>query len=205
VVAALTLSACGSGPPQDAAVPSGRFPVAVSAVSFPASQRLSEHTRFTISVRNAGAKAIPDIAITITDPPYGTEAQSFGTLIGNPGPGQPPLANRSRPVWIIDQPPGPCLYSCHQGGPGGAVTADANTWALGRLAPGRTAKFTWAVTAVQPGTYSVRYQVSAALFGRKAVAVKSGPKPLTGTLRVKISQAPRQAYVNNNGQIVYTK
>jgi hypothetical protein len=202
----LCAAACGSGgPAQNAGQPSGKFPVEVSAVSFPSSQQLSEHTRLTISVRNAGRKAIPDIAVTITDPPYGTSAQSFGTLVQNSGPGQPPLASRSRPIWIIDQPPGPCQYSCHQGGPGGAVTADSNTWALGRLAPGHTAKFTWAVTAVQPGTYRVRYQVAAGLYGRQAVAVKSGPRPLSGTLQVKITHAPRQAYVDNNGQIVYTK
>ena len=28
--------------------------------------------------------------------------------------------------------------------------------------------------------------------------------PVTGTFKVKISSAPRQAYVNNNGQVVYT-
>ena len=47
--------------------------------------------------------------------------------------------------------------SCNQGGSGGAVTAYSNTWALGRLAPGATARFVWRVTAVSPGTHVVAY------------------------------------------------
>jgi hypothetical protein len=157
-----------------------------------------------IAIRNSGSRAIPDIAVTITTPPYGTSAQAFGRLIAAPSPGQPILASRSRAVWVIDRPPGSCQYSCRQGGPGGAATASSDTWALGRLAPGQTAKFDWGVTAVQPGTYKVRYQVAAGLNG-KARAVGSGNQPVQGTFTVKISPRPRQAYVNNNGQVVYTK
>jgi hypothetical protein len=109
------------------------------------------------------------------------------------------LAGRSRPVWIIDQDPGPCQYSCKQGGPGGAATAFSDTWALGRLAPGKVAKFDWYVTAVQPGKYTIDYSVAAGL----------GPQVHTagtrsGSVAVTISSAPRQAYVNNAGKTVYT-
>ena len=46
------------------------------------------------------------------------------------------VANPSRPIWIVDRAPGPCRYSCRNGGQGAAVTAYSNTWALGRLKPG---------------------------------------------------------------------
>ena len=55
---------------------------------------------------------------------------------------QPGLANPSRPIWIVDRPPGrvqrvPAQLPDGSGSPGGAVTAYSNTWALGPLAPGR--------------------------------------------------------------------
>lgn len=201
---ALALAACGgSGPRQDASEPNAQFSVKVAEASFPNLQRLSQHSHLVIAVQNTGTRTIPDIAVTITDPPYGTGAQSFGRLLSAPAAGQPILAGRSRAVWIVDQAPGPCQYSCLQGGPGGAVTADADTWALGRLAPGQTARFDWAVTAVQPGTYTVRYQVAAGLAG-KAKAVGGNNRPVIGSFHVKISQKPRQAYVNDAGQVVNT-
>jgi hypothetical protein len=200
----LVVSACGGGGPrQDANEPNKTFPVEVSAAKFPAQQRLAEHTDLVITVRNSGSDTIPDINVTITNPAYGTSAQAFGRLIAAPAPGQPILASRSRAVWIVDKPPGPCGYSCQQGGPGGAVTADQDTWALGRLAPGQSATFDWGVTAVQKGSYTVHYLVDAGLNG-KARAVGSGNQPVEGSFQVNISGKPRQAYVNNSGQVVYS-
>ena len=204
MAAGLVLSACGSGGSgQSAGEPSGSFPVQIQGATFPPAQALSEHTHLVISVRNAGSHTIPNIAVTITNPQYGTAAQAFGTLLAQPSAGQPILASRSRAVWVVDQAPGPCQYSCKQGGPGGAATAYANTWALGKLAPGRTVKFDWGLTAVQPGTYTVQYRIAAGLSG-KAKAVLSSGGPVVGQFRVQIKSAPRQAYVNNNGQIVYS-
>ena len=201
----LALSACGGGGPrQDANEPNKQFPVQISTARFPVSQQLSQHSDLVIAVKNTGGATIPDINVTITNPDYGTAAQSFGQLIAAPSPGQPILASRSRAVWVLDKPPGPCGYSCSQGGPGGAATADADTWALGKLAPGQTATFDWGVTAVHPGTFTVRYEVDAGLNGR-AKAVGAGNQPVSGTFHVTITSKPRQAYVNNSGQVVYTK
>jgi hypothetical protein len=202
VAAGLTLSACGGGSSQAANEPKGNFPVEVSQASFPSSQTLSQHTHLVIAVRNMGTATIPNIAVTVTTSPNGTAAQAFGTLIAKPPPGQPILASRSRPVWIVDQPPGPCQYSCEQGGPGAGATANSDTWALGRLGPGQTAKFDWAVTAVRPGTYRIHYVVAAGLAGRAHAVLGSRGGRVGGYLNVKISQRPRQAYVNNNGQVV---
>src|SRR5437588_7719863 len=164
IAAISIMSGCGGGQRQDVNEPSGNFPVEVSAASFPAAQRLSQHTHLVISVRNAGTRTIPDVAVTICNvtctfnpnAPYGhntpagagTAAAAFAEDLG-----MPYVANPSRPVWIVDHPPGSCGYSCKSGGPGSAVTAYANTWALGPLKPGATATFDWGVTAVRPGTH----------------------------------------------------
>jgi hypothetical protein len=204
VLAGLLVAACGGSSSPSASNPSGKFPVQVAQASFPTSQRLSQHSDLVISLRNVGQKPIPNIAVTILNPADGTAAAAFGALLPQSQPGQPVLASRSRPVWVVDQAPGPCQYSCHNSGPGGDATAYSNTWAMGKLLPGHTARFAWAVTAVQAGTYTVKYEVAAGLDG-KARAVLTSGGPASGSFRVTISSQPREAYVNNNGKIVYRK
>lgn len=193
------VAGCGSTR-QNAGEPHGRFPVSVLS-SFPTRQRLAQQARFTVMVRNTGHATIPNVAVTILNPRYGSAAQAFGALIPAGGPGQPILASRSRPIWIIDQAPGPCGYSCRQRGPGAAATAYSNTWALGRLAPGHTAVFRWRLTAVQAGVYSVEYEVAAGLNGY-ARAVLPGGAPARGRVAVRISAVPPAVTVLGNGQVV---
>jgi hypothetical protein len=204
MAAATAISACGaSHHAQDAGEHGHRtFPVAVSA-SFPALQRLAQRSRLVIDVRNTGTAAIPNVAVTITNPLYHTAAQAFGELIPPSGQGQPILASRSRPIWIVLRNPGPCGYSCRHGGAGAAATAYSNTWALGRLEPGATARFAWLLTAIQPGTYIVSYRVAPGL-SVDATAVRADGRPVSGSLRVRISSVPRQAFVENDGRVVYS-
>jgi hypothetical protein len=202
VVGCLALAACGSGARQDAHEPKGNFPVQASA-TWRTSQTLSQHTQLVITARNSGTKTVPNLAVTITDgnpsePHLGTRAQAFQELLNMPG-----LASQSRPVWIVDQAPGACGYSCRTGGPGSAVTAYSNTWALGSLAPGKSVTFDWRLTAVAPGTHYVYWQVAAGLNG-KARAITAAGGPPTGSFTVSISKAPAQAYVDNNGKVVTT-
>jgi hypothetical protein len=216
------VSACGAGPRQDASEPSGNFPVSASA-NWSSSQRLAEHTVLQIRATNTGTKAIPDVAVTICNVScsysqtalnngQGVSVQAFGYKLNMAG-----LASSSRPAWIVDQAPDPKTAPCPatvnedqyngpdfstcSGGPGGAVTAYSNTWALGRLAPGQTATFNWHVTAVQSGTHIVTWQIAAGLNGKAKAVDSSGAQP-TGSFTVNVSQAPQQAYVNNNGQVV---
>lgn len=195
-VAATGLSACGGGARQDANEPSGTFPVQVTSATFPTQQRLSQHTHLVIAIRNSGRYAIPNIAVTITDPSHGTAVSAFGQSVTGTG-----LASKSRPVWIVDTAPGACQYSCKSGGPGGAVTAYANTWAMGTLRPGQTATFNWAVTAVSPGIHTIRYEVAAGLNGKAKARTSGGVIP-SGKFLVNISHRPAQAYVNNSGKVV---
>lgn len=198
--AAVLLCACGSTAEQNAGEPQGNFPVQARS-SFPTHQRLAEATDMVVSVKNTGHATMPDVAVTITNPRYPDAAQSFGVLIPENGPGQPILASRSRAVWIVNQAPGQCGYSCKHLGPGGAATAYTDTWALGALRPGQTATFKWRLTAIQAGTYKVRYQVAAGLNGY-AKAVTAGGGPVIGTYAVTISNAPQSTYVEKNGAVV---
>jgi hypothetical protein len=192
------VAGCG-GTEQNAGEPHGKFPVSVSG-SFPASQTLAEQTSFTVRIKNVGKAVIPDVAVTVLNPKYGSAAQAFGTLIKAGSAGQPILASRSRPVWIINQAPGPCGYSCHSRGPGGAATAYSDTWALGKLRPGHTAVFSWKLTAVQPGAYTVDYEVAAGLNGY-AKAVLSNSSPARGHFDVHISSTPPTVTVQADGKV----
>lgn len=224
LAAVLAVSGCGGGSPQNAKAPSGRFPVQVSAV-FPAAQRLSEHTHLVIAVRNVGQRPIPDVAVTICNVTCtypapvgeGTSVAAFSQCVGAPGQSclqtaqSEGVANRSRPVWVVERPPegpsGSCGYSCANGGAGADTSAEANTWQRGTpLKPGGTAIFDWGLTAVAPGKFTVAWEVSGDLYGNAKAVVASGSSPCgkipCGTLPVTISSAPSETYVNDAGQIV---
>jgi hypothetical protein len=197
--AAALISGCGSAGEQNPGETHGDFPVKVTS-SFPAHQRLAQRTEMVVLVKNTGARTLPDVAVTVTNPRYGDAAQSFGLLLPENAAGQPILASRSRPVWIVNQGPGRCGYSCRHLGPGGAASAYTDTWALGALAPGHTATFKWRLTAIQAGTYTVRYQVAAGLNGY-AKAVSADRRPVSGSHVVTISSAPAGTYVENDGAV----
>lgn len=206
VAATLVLSACGGGQNQAASEPAGKFPVSVDTASFPATQRLSQHTHLVLTVRNAGHQAIPNVAVTICNVTcaypapegQGSSSQAFAADIN-----QAYLANPSRPLWIVDRGPGACGYSCRNGGPGAGVTAYSNTWALGRLAPGHSVRFDWAVTAVVAGRHRLAWEIAAGLNGKASAVLANGARP-HGTFAVDVGRAPAQSYVNNDGQIVTT-
>jgi hypothetical protein len=219
LAAVIVLAGCGSGSPQNSKAPSGRFPVQVTA-SFPAAQRLAEHTQMVVRVTNTGRRAIPNISVTICNvtckypaiPGEGTSVAPFATCVGAPGPQclqaaqSMGVANRSRPVWVVEQTPGACTasggYSCENGGAGADAADASNTWQRGSpLKPGGTAVFEWKLAAVNPGSYTVAWEVSGDLYGNAKTVLSNGSIP-RGTIPVTISRAPAQTYVNDAGQIV---
>lgn len=171
IVCLLPLSAlsagCGGGERQDKDEPKGTFAVSVEKAEFPARQRLAEPAELSIVVKNTDTRTLPDVAVTV---------DRFTSTSDQAG-----LADTQRPVWIVDR------------GPEGGETAYVNTWALGPLAPGASRTFTWKVTAIQAGTYEIKYKVSPGLAGRARVDPSSTSK---GKLRVNISRNPSQARVN---------
>jgi hypothetical protein len=181
---ACALLAVGCQQRQDAKEPRGNFPVEVSA-SFPPSQRLAKRATLSVRVRNAGAKTIPNVAVTVNSKGKGTQAEAFAQTNQQVG-----LQSRSRPVWIVDS------------GPKGGESALANTWAVGSLGPGRSTTLEWGVTPVKPGKFGIEYRVAAGLYGKARAVLQGGGVP-EGSFDVKIAQAPRQARVADNGEVVH--
>jgi hypothetical protein len=223
VLTALALVGCG-GTRQDASEPSGNFPVQVTAASFPGSQRLSEHSDMVLSVRNAGTKSIPNLTVTVCNVTCtypapageGTSVAPFAQCVAGPTPAaclraqRQGQANLSRPVWIVDKPPGPCSFSCQQGGEGAYATATSNSWQYpAPLRPGAVATFDWGVTAVAPGRFTVAWIVAAGQYGKAKAIVATGSSPCGGTpcgsFPVTITNIPAKSYVNAAGQVVQTR
>ena len=184
VVTTVLVAGCGSGPRQDADEPSGSYKLEVAAAKFPASQSIAQDSRMIVTVRNDDTKAAPNVAVTVeTDPSKaGQGTVAFGQRVDDSR-----LSDNERPVWIVNE------------GPPGGDSAATNTWALGRLGPGETKTFTWKVTAVEPGSYTLRYRVSPGLAGKAKLA--DGGRT-DGLFKVTIDDKPVPARVNDKGQVV---
>jgi len=184
VVTTVLVAGCGSGPRQDADEPSGSYKLEVAAAKFPASQSIAQDSRMIVTVRNDDTKAAPNVAVTVeTDPSKaGQGTVAFGQRVDDSR-----LSDNARPVWIVNE------------GPPGGDSAATNTWALGRLGAGETKTFTWKVTAVEAGSYTLRYRISPGLAGKAKLA--SGGRT-DGLFKVTIDDKPVPARVNDEGQVV---
>jgi hypothetical protein len=186
VLSVLAFAGCG-GKRQDADEPSGSFRVSVTNASFPARQTIAQPTRMRIEVRNTDKRELPNVAVTVQTKPAhaGAAPLAFGQADSDTR-----LADTAKPVWIVDR------------GPVGGDSAATNTWALGRMFPGETKTFTWNLTAVQAGDYTVVYRVAPGLNGKARAA---GGQRVTGAFRVRISAKPVPARVDDNGNVVRGK
>lgn len=199
---ALAVAGCGAAR-QDANEPSGTYHVSVLASHFPAKQTVAAPATLKLSVRNDDSKTIPNVSITVrtsggatTGGSKGAAANGFNYLSTQPG-----LSNPQRPVWIIDG------VAAFVGAPqtlnlsGGATTYNS-TWSAGPLAPGKTATFSWRLTPIKPGSWTIGYRVDAGLNG-KAIAALANGRPPTGSLRARIGDVPPQSRVDpNTGRVI---
>ena len=178
------VAGCGSGPRQDADEPSGSYKLEVAAAKFPASQSIAQDSLMIVTVRNHDTKAAPNVAVTVETAPSkaGQGTVAFGQRVDDSR-----LSDNERPVWVVNE------------GPPGGDSAATNTWALGRLGPDETKTFTWKVTAVEPGSYTLRYRISPGLAG-KAKLAEGGRTD--GLFKVRIDDKPVPARVNDKGQVV---
>ena len=181
------LAGCGGSPRQDEAEPSGSYRLAVADAKFPASQSIAESATMEVQVRNDDSKAAPNVAVTVeTDPVKAGEGTvAFGRRIDDDR-----LSDPERPVWVVDE------------GPKGGDSAATNTWSLGRLEAGQTKTFRWKVTAVQPGSYTLKYRVSPGLNGKAKLA---GGARADGSFKVRIDDKPVPARVDDDGNVVRGK
>jgi hypothetical protein len=181
---ALLAAGCGGSPRQDASEPKGTYRLEVADARFPPSQSIAQSATMSIRVRNADSKAAPNVAVTVETAP-GTAGQ--GTSAFGQRSDDPRLSDPERPVWVVDE------------GPKGGDSAATNTWALGPLQAGQTKEFRWKVTAVEPGSYTIRYRISPGLEGRARLA-RGGRTD--GSFRVQIQDKPVPARVDDNGNVV---
>ena len=180
----LLAAGCGGAPRQDANEPKGSYQLEIADAKFPASQSIAQSATMSIRVRNADTKAAPNVAVTVeTDPGKPGE----GTAAFGQRKDDPRLSDPVRPIWVVDN------------GPAGGDSAATNTWALGRLKAGETKEFRWKVTAVEPGSYTIKYRISPGLNGRARLA--SGGRT-DGSFTVKIDDKPVPARVDGNGNVV---
>jgi hypothetical protein len=182
---AVLMGGCG-GTARNAREVARTYPVEILAAHFPAKQAIARDTRFTLIVRNAGVRTIPNIAVTL-DSFYYTSAY-------------PKLGVRKRPVWIVNTGPGaiasdPPVQTEEVNPPGGGETAFVDTWALGALAPHTSRAFIWHVTPVKAGTHTVHYTVAAGLDG-KALARLAGGGLAAGSETASIAPKPPPTHVN---------
>jgi hypothetical protein len=184
VLASVLIAGCGGAPRQDADEPEGSYKLEIAAAKFPASQAIAQSARMVVTVRNDDSKAAPNVAVTVeTDPSKaGQGTVAFAQRVNDSR-----LSDNARPVWIVDE------------GPRGGDSAATNTWALGRLGAGETRTFTWKVTAVQAGSYTIRYRISPGLGGKAKLAAGGRTD---GLFKVTIEDKPVPARVDDNGNIV---
>lgn len=213
LLAGALLAGCGDDAErQDAGEPEGDFPVEVETARFPTKQRLADTRDLVIEVTNAGDEDIPDLAITI----WTGDEKASGPF--NVRSEQRDLSDPNRPVWILEHgypkcvsdAPGkapPCIESdlfdprdLDEVGSAGAETAATDTFGFGTLPPGESLRAIWRVTPVEPGTYSVHYEVGAGLHG-KARAVTPDGGPVEGEFVVTISDRPPRARVTESGRV----
>jgi hypothetical protein len=182
---AALVSACGGGSEQDAHEAKRSYTMRVVSASFPAKQAVARPAQLVISVRNTSGHVVPNVAVTV---------DSFNYTATTPE-----LAANKRPIWAIERGPGtpasPPVQSQEVSPAGGGQTAYVNTWALGRLAAGKTQTFTWRVVPVKPGAHTVRYAILAGLAGHARAALSSGGA-VQGQFHVDIAPAPPVTHVD---------
>jgi len=146
---AVALTGCGSKDRQDKGEKEGTWKVQVVSASFPGKQTLADTTELQIKVKNEDTRTLPNLAVTVD----GFDRREENKDIADP----------SRPIWVIEK------------GPDNSTTAYTNTWAVGAVPAGQTRTLKWKVTAVRPGTYTLRWRVAASLTGKsKAVLADDG-------------------------------
>jgi hypothetical protein len=186
----IALAGCGGGERQDEDEPEGDFPVEVVRASFPEDQKLAKSSNLVITVRNAGRRTIPNIAVTVDGFNFRKE--------------DPELADPERPQFVINGVPRDIggFPESKDASPIGCDTAYVNTWACGPLRAGDAKTFRWSVTAVNAGDFDIRWRVAAGLDGKaKAVGAGGGQAP-RGNFTGTVSDEAPEVRVADDGRTV---
>lgn len=190
-----SIAACGEEASSDRNEPAGTYRVKVVSAEFPARQRLGETSLLRLGIRNAGAKAIPALTVTISIAGKAGQASSLPFGIHDPQPG---LAQPDRPVWVLS-----AHYPRLAGSPisAGAETSGRKTFDFGPLKPGAETEAVWKLNAVKAGRFAVLYKIDASLSGEARAETKGGVEP-GGSFAAQISTAPPNTIVTDSGEVV---
>ncbi|MGH2800460.1 MAG: hypothetical protein ACRDM0_22910 [Thermoleophilaceae bacterium] len=186
----VAVAGCGGAERQDEDEPEGDFAVEVVRASFPEDQKLAKSSSLVITVRNAGDRTIPNIAVTVDGFNYRKA--------------DPELADPERPQFVINGVPRDIggFPESKDASPLGCDTAYVNTWACGPLRAGRERSFRWSVTAVKAGEFDIRWRVAAGLDGKaKAVGAGGGEAP-RGSFTGTVSDEAPEVRVADDGETV---
>ena len=165
----IALGACGADK-QDENEPEGEYKVDVVSASFPGRQRLADEVTLKLQIQNRDSREIPNLAVTV---------DGFGQRRNDAT-----LSDPERPVWILNR------------GPHNTNSALTNTWSAGPVPAGQSRTLEWNVTAVRAGTYRLRYQVSAGLYGKSVAESFDGSGPAKGSFIARVSRAPHSLEKN---------
>jgi hypothetical protein len=193
----VTFAACGESS-SDSNQPAGRYPVEVTAASFPAKQRLGQTSLLRLAVRNSGKRTVPALAISFTI--AGKQGVDSALPFGVRDP-QPGLAIPYRPVWVLAQTY-PRLAGSSE--PGGASTSSPGTFSFGALKPGATREAVWKLSAVKAGHWDLLFTVDAGLSGTAKAQTGKGTTA-GGSFATEISAALPETEVTDSGEIVEVK
>jgi hypothetical protein len=186
----VALAGCGGGERQDEDEPEGDFAVEVVAASFPEDQKLAKKSNLVITVRNAGNRTVPNIAVTV---------DGFNVRRSDPE-----LADPRRPQFVINGVPREIggFPEAKDAAPLGCDTAYVNTWACGPLAAGRRRTFRWSVTAVLAGDFEINWRVAAGLDGKANAVGPGGAEAPSGSFSGTVSDEAPEVRVADDGETV---
>ncbi|MGH8572179.1 MAG: hypothetical protein ACREX8_06340 [Gammaproteobacteria bacterium] len=189
LVSLALLAGCGAAERQDEDEPEGEFAVDVTRASFPEKQRLAQSSNLVISVRNAGDRTLPNVALTVEGLDYRDEEAGLSD------PERPQFAVNGLPREIGGFP------EAKDAAPLGCDTVYVDTWACGALRPGDERSFRFSVTAVKAGPYEIGWRVAAGLDG-KARAVGARGRPLKGLFAGTVDDEPPDTRIGEDGRTV---
>lgn len=183
---------------QDKAEPNATFPVQVVRAHFPLDQKLAKDSTMVIWVKNPGTKRVPDVSVTIKCPGRGLGG-SFNTAVDDSDVSDP-----ERPQFVVNQIPTRAVRRPPALDPAPLERSSSfvDTYPLGPLQPGATARFRWDVTAVKAGQFRLCWRVNAGLYGKSKAVAASGTRPISGKFAGRVSDKAPKAHIGADDKSV---
>ena len=124
---------------------------------------------------------------------------SFNTVVS-----ESDVADPERPQFVVNQIPTRTPRKAPPLDPAPLERSSAlvDTYPLGPLEPGATARFRWDVTAVKAGSFRLCWRVNAGLYGKAIAVPASDSPPLKGSFEGEVSNEAPAARIADDGRTV---